>query len=600
MYTKDDEKKFSIKWTDDICKPSDVRCTKLTRYVAIQEDHERLEVNEAGTWSQLFAAHRDLVPGPSSPSGHSNCYASVPYRFPTAIQLQGLEAISDALVGRVRWDNPTVIEELDILFGPHEKKAQQFISDWRLKATQIALDTIVNKNLEKFCDNLQGSGNACLNCSCDKKHCCDFPKTMVDQVLKLQCAYIKWTTTTNTIIKNTHKVSAVAFAQAINKELKTILANMSKETPSVNDKSDLTALNSKVVKALQQTSGILKEIQEIQEINFIAVFNIKNTLTKSLIFSIFNYTVSLQTYLCIVRFFVWGSTQAATAIGSLGIRRPIEWRSNPVDDRFLDVKPIGKGSQMNAVIVYTRGHARHRPCAACAKGNGPFLQCVVAESTSGLVVGKGACASCIWSNSPHACSLRSGVTGSQSSPLQEVLGTPSRVPPGRKAKLVAAPGPDREASQSSSAPERVSLKPYPHLQGYIFAYQPNGLTMKSAIEEPCIWDDEKKSCVDCLERQTRTCRDVPESAVDVIHKLLYLREEYHSFDAADPCRPYHVKNMSILASSAIDGSPSKHRRFSSPRPTKSVDLVSDSESLKDGPSNFLRPPTPVRAVLSSI
>ncbi|KMU74203.1 hypothetical protein CISG_10320 [Coccidioides immitis RMSCC 3703] len=196
--------------------------------------------------------------------------------------------------------------------------------------------------------------------------------------------------------------------------------------------------------------------------------------------------------------------------------------------------------------IYTRGHARHRPCAACAKGNGPFLQCVVAESTSGLVVGKGACASCIWSNSPHACSLRSGVTGSQSSPLQEVLGTPSRVPPGRKAKLVAAPGPDREASQSSSAPERVSLKPYPHLQGYIFAYQPNGLTVKSAIEEPCIWDDEKKSCVDCLERQTRTCRDVPESAVDVIHKLLYLREEYHSFDAADPCRPYHVKNMSIL------------------------------------------------------
>ncbi|KMU74204.1 hypothetical protein CISG_10321 [Coccidioides immitis RMSCC 3703] len=162
--------------------------------------------------AKRFAVLSLLVPGPSSPSGHSNCYASVPYRFPTAIQLQGLEVISDALVGRVRWDNPTVIEELDILFGPHEKKAQQFISDWRLKATQIALDTIV-KSYQ---------------------------------------------------IEKRAFVSAVAFAQAINKELKTILANMSKETPSVNDKSDLTALNSKVVKALQQTSGILKEIQEIQ------------------------------------------------------------------------------------------------------------------------------------------------------------------------------------------------------------------------------------------------------------------------------------------------------------------------------------------------
>ncbi|EFW15145.1 conserved hypothetical protein [Coccidioides posadasii str. Silveira] len=161
MYTKDDERKFGIRWTDVICKPGDVRitspllphgahgpCKKVRRtmlpwYVAIQEDHEHLEVNEAGTWSQLSAAHRDLVPGPSSPSGHSNRYASVPYRFPTAIQLQGLGAISDALVGRIRWDNPLVIEELDILFGPDDKKAQDFINNWRLKATRIALDAIV-------------------------------------------------------------------------------------------------------------------------------------------------------------------------------------------------------------------------------------------------------------------------------------------------------------------------------------------------------------------------------------------------------------------------------------------------------------------------
>ncbi|EAS27455.3 uncharacterized protein CIMG_13537 [Coccidioides immitis RS] len=132
------------------------------------------------------------------------------------------------------------------------------------------------KNLGKPCDNVQGSGNTCSNCSQDKKHCCDFPETIINQVLELQSAYFKWVNTMNTVIKNTHEVGVVAFAQAINKELKTVLANMLKETPSVDDKPD--TLNDEVVKALQEISAILKEIQEIQEVNFIAVSNIKNAL----------------------------------------------------------------------------------------------------------------------------------------------------------------------------------------------------------------------------------------------------------------------------------------------------------------------------------
>ena len=36
-----------------------------------------------------------------------------------------------------------VIEELDTLFGPEEKKAQDFINNWHLKTTRIALDAIV-------------------------------------------------------------------------------------------------------------------------------------------------------------------------------------------------------------------------------------------------------------------------------------------------------------------------------------------------------------------------------------------------------------------------------------------------------------------------
>ncbi|KMU90174.1 hypothetical protein CIHG_07984 [Coccidioides immitis H538.4] len=55
---------------------------------------------------------------------------------------------------------------------------------------------------------------------------------------------------------------------------------MPKETSSVNDKPD--TLNGKVVKVLQEISTILKEIQKIQEMNFIAVSDIKNTLNNML------------------------------------------------------------------------------------------------------------------------------------------------------------------------------------------------------------------------------------------------------------------------------------------------------------------------------
>ncbi|EAS35234.3 uncharacterized protein CIMG_12854 [Coccidioides immitis RS] len=139
------------------------------------------------------------------------------------------------------------------------------------------------KNLEKSCNNVQSSGNACSNCSQDKKYCCNFSEIIINQILELQSAYFKWANTINTVIKNAHKVNVVTFTQAINKELKTVLTNISKETPSVNDKPD--TLNGKVVKALQEISTILKEIQKIQETNFIAVSDIKNALNLKCFFN---------------------------------------------------------------------------------------------------------------------------------------------------------------------------------------------------------------------------------------------------------------------------------------------------------------------------
>jgi hypothetical protein len=63
----------------------------------VQEDNETLDVVKTGAWSQLSAAYRDLVPGPASPLGLQNMFGYPPYPFPTAVQVTGLDPVSDCL-----------------------------------------------------------------------------------------------------------------------------------------------------------------------------------------------------------------------------------------------------------------------------------------------------------------------------------------------------------------------------------------------------------------------------------------------------------------------------------------------------------------------
>jgi hypothetical protein len=156
QWTRDDANHFGVDWTNQPCPRLAIRlshpalphgstnCTAVRRtmlpwFVGIQEDHETLDMAEGGSWSQLSAAHRDLLPGPSSPSGLGNLYSKIPYAFPAALPLTGLGAISDALVGRVRWDSPVVRAELNILFGPDVQKANEFLIKWKINAEKRAL-----------------------------------------------------------------------------------------------------------------------------------------------------------------------------------------------------------------------------------------------------------------------------------------------------------------------------------------------------------------------------------------------------------------------------------------------------------------------------
>ena len=113
------------------------RRTILPWYIGVAADHETLDIPESGTWSELSAAHQDLVPGPSSSSSLHNLFEAPPYLFLAAVQVTGLGPISDALVGRLWWNNSTVLQDLALLFGSNNNVQNNYIKIWQGEARQI-------------------------------------------------------------------------------------------------------------------------------------------------------------------------------------------------------------------------------------------------------------------------------------------------------------------------------------------------------------------------------------------------------------------------------------------------------------------------------
>ncbi len=67
-------------------------------------------------------AYRDLEAPVLIPSGLLNNYGRTLFRFPAAVALTGLGAISDALVARNKWTAPKVQQELRLLFRTNEER----------------------------------------------------------------------------------------------------------------------------------------------------------------------------------------------------------------------------------------------------------------------------------------------------------------------------------------------------------------------------------------------------------------------------------------------------------------------------------------------
>ncbi len=159
-----DRRALNVNWTAAPCKKGAVRLTlphipfgniaeegeesrsrrlMSPRYMAIREDHHTMEIEGAGTWGEIAAAHRDMLPPPSSADGIYDKETGVPFRFPAATELKSISALSDALVGRCRWDSVWVIQKRDILLGSDAAARYKYLVDWRINATRAFVDSMV-------------------------------------------------------------------------------------------------------------------------------------------------------------------------------------------------------------------------------------------------------------------------------------------------------------------------------------------------------------------------------------------------------------------------------------------------------------------------
>ncbi|MCJ1367100.1 hypothetical protein MMC16_006232 [Acarospora aff. strigata] len=100
--------------------------------IGLQPDLELLERPEMATWTQLSKAHVSLEALHTSATKDGS--SDIPYRFPAAIELSGISALSDALICRRRWDSPEVLIERDILLGGDRRRALEYVFRWRCRA----------------------------------------------------------------------------------------------------------------------------------------------------------------------------------------------------------------------------------------------------------------------------------------------------------------------------------------------------------------------------------------------------------------------------------------------------------------------------------
>jgi len=83
-----------------------------------------------------------MVAARLSPSGLANRYGAIPFAFPAAMELEGLGALSDALVCRRRHDKYAVVAEKRLLLTGAKAVVDAYLEKW--------YKAVVNRVCEAF------------------------------------------------------------------------------------------------------------------------------------------------------------------------------------------------------------------------------------------------------------------------------------------------------------------------------------------------------------------------------------------------------------------------------------------------------------------
>ena len=101
--------------------------------VGVEDDYGGLEIKEWGSWEDISGAHRDLRAVEVGPSGSGHRFGLGSGRYEGAVEIRGVSAVGDALVGARRWDSGSVLRERDAILGVDERKAGEAVEGHRIR-----------------------------------------------------------------------------------------------------------------------------------------------------------------------------------------------------------------------------------------------------------------------------------------------------------------------------------------------------------------------------------------------------------------------------------------------------------------------------------
>jgi hypothetical protein len=124
----------------------------LSWFVNVKKNDETLKNIEIDIWFQLTIAHRDLIAIKRSFFEFFNHHEAISYRFSSTIEIIDFDALSNAILCRLKWSSLLMHANRNI-FLSFETKAMKIVRKWKCKIIRIVIhvyQTIKNAKMRVF------------------------------------------------------------------------------------------------------------------------------------------------------------------------------------------------------------------------------------------------------------------------------------------------------------------------------------------------------------------------------------------------------------------------------------------------------------------